>query len=156
MEHKEFIIGGLKEDEFAKLFTGVSRSTEDQDIYEHWDLSIKAKIDVKSLKKQSREDIRYDENFHWIELINVNGKRSWLYGDADYFAFETKDYWIVVEKMRLQKFIEDKCKGKVLGGVKDPYELYQRKNRKDIIVKVKTLDLFYIAKQIIKKGDKEA
>jgi hypothetical protein len=151
MNNKEFIVGKLKEEEFAKLFTGVKLSTEDQDKYEHWDLSIEAKIDVKSIKKQSREDIFYDENFHWVELKNVHGKLSWLYGDADFFAFETIDYWIIVSKNTLQKFIEEKCRGKNIGKIKDPYELYQRENRKDVIVKVKTIDLIYLSTKLIKK-----
>lgn len=151
MRNKEFVIGKLKEEEFAKLFTSVTPSTESEDMYEHWDLKIDAKIDVKSLKKQSREDITHSENFHWVELKNVRGKLSWLYGDADYFAFETNDYWIIVDKMELQKFIGDKCKGKEIEGSKNPYTLYQRTGRQDVIVKVKTLDLFYIATKIIKK-----
>lgn len=151
MNHKEFIIGELKEDDFSKLFTSVTKSTTSEDIYEHWDLKITAKIDVKSIKKQARSDVFYNENFHWIETMNVNGDRGWLYGDADFFAFETMDYWIINDKLTLQKFIEDKTKDKVIGSLKDPYELYRRANRKDIVTKVKTLDLFYLAKQIIKK-----
>lgn len=153
MKNKEFIIGKLKEAEFSKLFSKVVNSTKDEDMYEHWDVNIGAKIDVKSLKKESREDLMYNENFHWIELLNVNGDRSWLYGDADYFAFETNDYWLLVEKHKLQDFMELKTKDKSIGHSKDPYELYRRTGRKDIVVKVKTIDLFYLATQIIKKDE---
>ncbi len=95
----------------------------------------------------------YDENFHWVELKNVDGKLSWLYGKADYFAFETLAYWIILDKLKLQKFIENACKGKEVGKSKDPYELYQRDNRKDVIVKVKTLDLVYLSTKMIKKNE---
>lgn len=151
MKNKEFIIGKLKEHEFAKLFTNVTFSSKSEDMYEHWDLMIKAKIDVKSIKKESRDDVTYNENFHWVELKNVRGKLSWLYGDADFFAFEIEEYWIIVEKTTLQKFIQEKCKGKKVGGSKDPYELYQRYGRKDVIVKVKTIDLAYISTCLINK-----
>ena len=29
-----------------------------------------------------------DENIHFVEFKNVLGKKGWLYGDADGFAFE--------------------------------------------------------------------
>jgi hypothetical protein len=151
LNNKEFIIGKLKEKDFAKLFTNVVSSSTIEDVYEHWDLLIKTKIDVKSIKKESRGDLKPNENFHWVELKNVRGKLSWLYGKADFFSFETEDYWIIVEKESLQKFIEEKCKGKQIGPSKDPYELYQRIGRKDVIVKVKTIDLIYISITLIKK-----
>lgn len=153
MNNKEFILGKMKESAFASLFPRVSLPTQSQDMYEHWDLKIEAKIDVKSLKKQSREDIMYNENFHWVELMNVRGDKSWLYGDADFFAFETEEYWIIVAKTHLQDLVEGKTKGQEISESKDPYSLYRRKGRKDIVVKVKTLDLFYIAQQIIKKNE---
>lgn len=148
---KEFIIGKLKEEDFKNIFSNVKKSTDEQDMYEHWDLELSVKVDVKSLKKQNREDVLYNENFHWVEIKNVNGETSWLYGKADYFAFETIDYWVIVEKKNLQDFIEAKCKGKEIETSKDPYTLYRRPNRKDIIVKVKTIDLIYISTKLIKK-----
>lgn len=151
MDNKEFAIGKLKEEEFAKLFTDVTPSLKEEDMYEHWDLKFDVKIDVKSIKKQSRSDITYNENFHWVEVKNVRGKLSWLYGKADYFAFECEEYWVIVEKDRLQVFMREKCKGKKVGKCKDPYELYQRDNRKDVVVKVKTIDLIYLSTKLIKK-----
>ena len=153
MQNEEFIIGKLKETEFAKLFKNVLPSNKSEDMYEHWDLKIDVKIDVKSLKKQSREDILYNENFHWIELMNVRGEKSWLYGDADFFAFETEDYWVIIAKTDLQNFIETKCAGKEIGTTKNPYDKYRREGRKDIVVKVKTIDLIYISRQLIKKNE---
>lgn len=151
MSNKDFIIGKLRENDFSKLFSNVTPSTQDEDVYEHWDLSINAKIDVKSIKKQSRHDLVYNENFHWVELKNVKGSLSWLYGNADFFAFEVEDYWIIVEKKALQTLVSSKCISKKLQKTKNPYTLYQRPNRKDIIMKVKTLDLVYISTQIVKK-----
>ncbi len=153
MNNKEFIIGKLTETEFAKLFNNVTPSTKEQDMYEHWDLKLTTKIDVKAIKKENRYDTVYNENFHWVEIKNVHGKLSWLYGEADFFAFETEDYWILVDKLKLQDFMKTKMTGKKVGKVKDPYELYQRDGRKDVIVKVKTIDLIYISTKIIKKHE---
>ncbi len=153
MNNKEFIIGKLSESEFAKLFTNVTPSTKEQDMYEHWDLKLTTKIDVKAIKKENRYDTFYNENFHWVEIKNVRGKLSWLYGEADFFAFETEDYWILVDKLKLQEFMKSKMAGKKVGKVKDPYELYQRDGRKDVIVKVKTIDLIYLSTKLIKKHE---
>ena len=79
------------------------------------------------------------------------GKKGWLYGDADMFAFELDDYWVMVEKQPLQDFIANKCKGKKIGTIKNVYDLYRRKDRKDVVVKVKTIDLMYLNHSIIKK-----
>ena len=153
MNNKEFIIGKLSETEFSKLFTDVTPSTKEQDMYEHWDLKITTKVDVKTVKKENRHDVVCNENFHWVELKNVRGKLGWLYGEADFFAFETNDYWIIVDKTKTQDFIKTKMAGKEVGRIKDPYELYQRDGRKDVIVKVKTIDLIYISTKIIKKHE---
>jgi len=154
-DRPEFITGKIAEKEFSKFFENIKNSTKDQDINEHWDLEIdighKIKVDVKSLKKENRYDAFYNETFHWIEVKNVMGKKGWLYGDADMFAFELDDYWVMVEKQPLQDFIANKCKGKKIGTIKNVYDLYRRKDRKDVVVKVKTIDLMYLNHSIIKK-----
>jgi hypothetical protein len=146
------------EKEFAKNLSNVIFATQEQDIIEHWDIeadynNTRKKFDVKSIKKQNRYDDLSSEIFHWVELSNVlGGKRTGsLYGKTDYFVYEIEDYWIIVDKIILQKFIEEKCKGKKIEKNKDPYTLFRREGRKDIVVKVKTIDLFYIATEIIKK-----
>ena len=155
MQNKEFSIGKLKEAEFTKLFSSSTPSSKEEDMYEHWDIKIDTKIDtkidIKSLKKENRSDLTYNENFHYVEIKNVNNDLGWLYGKADYFAFELENYWLIVDKTRLQDFIKEKCKGKKIGNKKDLYALYRRENRKDIIVKVKTIDLMFLSNQIIQK-----
>ena len=95
------------------MFNKVSFSTRDQDVYEHWDVKIDIKIDVKAMRKINRDDQTPNENFHYVEIKNVNGDKGWLYGDADYFAFEMKDYYVMVSKVKLQAMIADKCKEKI-------------------------------------------
>ena len=101
--------GKKAEKNYAKLYTNVEWPTEMQDIKEHWDVKVEGyKIDVKAIKKD-------DENIHFVEFKNVQGKKGWLYGDADGFAFETKDYWVEVKKEKLQDWIHEKCVDKVMG-----------------------------------------
>lgn len=137
----------------------ITKATFAQDVNEHWDLKltshedpeVNVKFDVKAVKKVNRNDSQTNENIHWIELLNVEGKRGWLYGDADYFAFETDDYWIIVEKMRLQSFIADKCAEKIKTERPELYKLYQRNGRRDTITLIKTIDLCFLANLILDK-----
>ena len=130
--------GKEAEKNYAKLYTNVEWPTEMQDIKEHWDVKVEGyKIDDKAIKKD-------DENIHFVEFKNVQGKKGWLYGDADGFAFETKDYWVEVKKEKLQDWIHEKCVDKVMG--LNVYELSSRPGAKDLFTKVPTIDLCYIGK----------
>ena len=135
-KREDMIRGKRAEKEYAKLYKDVRWPTEEEDYNEHWDLEVGGiKIDVKAIKKD-------DENIHFVEFKNVLGKKGWLYGDADGFAFETKDYWIEVKKEDLQEMVHDKCIDKVKGW--DFYEIATRPGAKDLFTKVKTLDLCFI------------
>ena len=137
-KREDMIRGKRAEKEYAKLYKDVRWPTEEEDYNEHWDLEVGGiKIDVKAIKKD-------DENIHFVEFKNVLGKKGWLYGDADGFAFETKDYWIEVKKEDLQETVHDKCIDKVKGW--DFYEIATRPGAKDLFTKVKTLDLCFIGK----------
>lgn len=139
------------EEKFSKMFNDASPTSEDEDIKKHVDLKFTVGVDVKGLKKVNRADHEINENIHWVELKNVNGKKGWLYGEAEFFAFEIKDYWIVVEKAELQKLVAEKCKDKIRVSKPELYKLYQRKDRKDIITLVTSYDLCYICTKQIKK-----
>jgi hypothetical protein len=45
--------------------------------------------------------------------------------------------------------------GKTIEKTKDPYTLYQRAGRKDVVVKVKTIDLIRICDDILNKPENE-
>jgi hypothetical protein len=142
------------EDKFAaviKQLGEVAPSTTEQDINEHWDVKLDIKFDVKAVKKVNRSDGETDETIHWVELINVRGNRGWLYGEADYFAFELDDYWVIVNKQILQTFIAKKCAKKEKSDTPALYKIYNRKDRLDAITLVKTIDLMYLAEQVIEK-----
>tara|TARA_Y100000401_G_scaffold112136_1_gene111205 strand:+ start:192 stop:662 length:471 start_codon:yes stop_codon:yes gene_type:complete len=148
-KREDMIRGKNAEKEYARIYSGatdqnnIEFSTEQEDIKQHWDVSINGvKIDVKAIKKDN-------ENIHFVEFKNVLGNKGWLYGDADGFAFETKDYWIEVSKEDLQEMVHDKCIDKVKGW--DFYELSSRPGAKDLFTKVKTLDLCFIGKMKKKK-----
>jgi len=133
------------------IFNKVSFANREQDIYEHWDVKIDIKIDVKAMKKLNRADDKTNESIHYVEIKNVHGDKGWLYGDADYFAFETEDYYVMVSKFKLQAMIADKCKDKIKCARPTLYQLYSREGRNDMITLVKTVDLIFISDKMIKK-----
>lgn len=143
--------GKEKEILFADLFCNYTLSDKRQDIIEHWDVKVgNVKIDVKGLKKVKRSDDSVNENIHWIEIKGITGHLGWLYGNADYFAFETIKYWIIVKKETLQEYIKEHT---IKEWTERPTtnKLYTRNGRQDVITLVSTLDLFYISNGIVKK-----
>jgi len=145
--------GKEKEKEFATLFDNVIYSDKEVDMTEHWDLMIdNVKYDVKGLKRVNRGDTHHNEFYHVLEIFNVHGKHGWVYGGADKFAFEINEYWVIVDKTKVQKLIKERV-SKVLVKSMDEalYALYGRDGRKDRITLVKTIDLIIISDEIISK-----
>lgn len=151
-----FFAGKENEKRFRDLFDGMRESTRKEDMYQKFDMELKTKIDYKGLKKLNRSDKEYNENIHWVELLNVRGDRGWLYGEADVFVFELINYWLVVEKKALQNLILDRVvketdeEGNRVYS-KEPWRLWQRKGKKDLITLVPTVDLVFISSNMIKK-----
>jgi hypothetical protein len=151
-------------------------ATPEQDMFEHWDIkcvgnkqtnenyttlykkyySIGFSVDVKSLKKINRNDDLYDENIHWVELTNVRGNTGWLRGQADCFAFETKEYWVVVDKLSLQHYIAFTCDPlhqvcELKTSSPKLYKLYHRYKQDDEIIMIPTQKLKNMALCIFEK-----
>jgi hypothetical protein len=143
--------GRLIEQAFAQLLDNPKFASPTEDQLEHWDVKFETKIDVKGLKKIKRSDSEVNENIHWLEIKNVQGKPGSCYGEADFLAFELKQYWIIVSKLELQSFISKNIKKE---WVEKPelYKLYQRTGRKDVLTLVTSYDLCYISSNIIKKN----
>ncbi len=149
--------GQEKEKEFVSLLSDqleVKTASQDEDSNEHWDIEInnRFKIDIKAIKKDWRGG-ELNENIHWLEIRGVKDE-GWLFGGkADYIAFETVDYWVIVDRLKIIEFVSNVCKNKIR--TEDPkealYKLYGRKGRNDVLTKVKTLDLMFLSDKIIKK-----
>ncbi len=111
--NKEFLFNNnsaeLKFKELIKnsLSLDINPATTNENIKDHIDYKITLNFDVKGLKRINRSG-EHDENYHWLEIKNVHGKNGWCWGKADFFAFETIDYFIIVEKENLQNLIKDK------------------------------------------------
>ena len=140
-QEKGALVRGLQaEASFKQLLgDGVIKSSPIADRLDHWDFGVK--FDVKKIRST---DEFGESNYHWIELMNINGNVGWLYGSADYFAFETKNYWIIVESSKLRTFIVKMVTVGDISPTKVPYRIYRRKDRLDKVVMVPTLDLCFL------------
>ncbi len=146
-------VGQRAEQRFAQLLIKPEFSTPEQDMTEHWDvMDVNGRrYDVKAMKKWKRADPEPTDRMHYVELRNVNGELGWLYGEADYIAFETRQYWLVVNRRFLMAFIEGATEKNERSDKPTVYKLYQRNGRKDLMTVVPTVDLLAISEEIIKK-----
>lgn len=148
-KHKEKLLAKSME-----LLGRITDATQEQDMHEHWDFEIGIPIDVKAMKKSSRMEDKPNDCYHWIEIMNVNGEKGWLYGKAMYIAFETERFWIFVHRQTLVDFIQEICKDKI--PTTDPFEtykIYSREGRSDKLTQAKTIDLMSISDFLIMKED---
>jgi DNA-binding Lrp family transcriptional regulator len=145
-------IGQKAEQRFAELLNNPTFSTPEQDMKEHWDVESDGKrYDVKAMKKWKRENPEPTDRMHYVELRNVHGELGWLYGEADYIVFETRRYWIVVNRRSLMPYIEGLTEKDERSAEPEVYKLYQRTGRQDLMTVVPTVDLLAISEEIIKK-----
>jgi hypothetical protein len=110
------------------------------DIYKHIDFYItrpdgtKTSVDVKGGN---------NPNLIWIEFKNVHGNLGWMYGEAEFIAFEMKELggFCMVDRKELL----DVCKNIIEPVFTDKYncylKLYQRANRKDVLSKIYLSDI---------------
>jgi len=159
--HKENMELGLKTEslfeEVAKKENFIVRkSSLSEDRHKHIDFFLeqdrfKYSVDVKARKKTTRGDVKVNDEWTWIEFKNVLGRKGWLYGEADYIAFERADDFLMINRENLVKFCEDKVDLETM--VSRPYQaeykVYQRQGRRDLITRVRMDDLANLEGNII-------
>lgn len=109
---------GMKAEEAFRLLAErhgyqVQRSTEDEDLHEHWDYLLSKdgqsiRVEVKAMKKIRRADPQPQDVYAWIELKGVRpGEPGWLFGGkSDYIAFETRTTFVLVKRVNLIAFVQ--------------------------------------------------
>ena len=100
-------------------------------------------VDIKARKKTRRSDDNAQDDWIWIEFQNVRGNTGWLYGEADYIAFETQDNFVIVKKDSLIKYVEgavDMGKSVKYSG-EAKYKTYRRAGRNDLLTMVELSEI---------------
>jgi hypothetical protein len=142
-----------QEKDFAKQISelgAIYESSEQQDMFEHWDIKLENKFDVKAIKRVRTAEGEPDDNIHYIEFVNLNGELGWLYGKSDYIAFELNDYWLIVDRKILVLFAQSKCASKETCQTPELYKIYSR--GKDKMTLARTIDLIYISELLLPKN----
>lgn len=82
----------------------------------------------------------------WVELRNVNGKTGWLYGGADYIAFDMIDMkgFAVVRREELKNRVSHVTKCDFVSKHEAKHRLYSREGRSDVITQMVWNDVFYL------------
>lgn len=113
------------------------KSSDYDDIHNHWDyiVDFPFKVDVKSSKRFNKENIHPNDAYVVLEIKNVHGNKGSIYGDADFFAYELHDYFVLVCTKVLRLWIATSVDmGNYTGHVRDSYKkVYTRKGRKDLM-----------------------
>ena len=150
-------LGRRAEDTFARLAVKhgfkVTASSEKGNIDEHFDYVIERdgkshKVDVKSIKRKSREDTELQDEFLWIELHGVRADdKGWLYdGKADLIAFELANSFRIVDRLELIALVENLVdfEAKVSSSKDALYKVYSRKSRPDLLTMIKSEDVLQL------------
>jgi len=160
--HDSFRLGRRAEDLFVavaqKRGWTATPAPREADIHEHWDFEIvkdgyARKVEVKAMKRESRGDEALNPEWVWIEFRNVRGEVGWLFGKANWIAFETVDSFLIVDRHNLFQFVRRAVDRnvKVESAAEARYKTYTRKGRPDQIAQVRLEDLRKIKKEEWKK-----
>lgn len=139
---------------FAKLLnkrTTDVRAADLKEQFSHVDyFSDFGKIDVKARKRVARSDDNTQDDLVWLEFKNVQGKFGWLYGKADWIAFERNEDFVLVKRHDLALMAEKLCAvgDRVAVGKDALYKGYQRSGRKDLLSIVKMSDILELYHQL--------
>ena len=139
---------------FARLLnkrTTDVRAADLKEQFSHVDyFSDFGKIDVKARKRVARKDTDVQDDLVWLEFKNVQGKFGWLYGKADWIAFERDEDFVLVKRHDLALMAEKLCDvgDRVAVGKDALYKGYQRSGRKDLLSIVKMSDILKLYHQL--------
>jgi hypothetical protein len=138
--------------DFFKIFKNAEWSSENEDMFDHIDVKIgDITVDVKGIKRYSMKDAEANPEIHWVEFQNVNGQKGWMYGKADYIAFELVNEFLLIKREDLYNFCKEKIVDRKVKDTKGFYTLYSRKGCKDVLSLVLTEDLLKLPNKIVRK-----
>jgi hypothetical protein len=183
--------GGKAEDKFAvtlkNRFPGkrVVPASPTEERIQHWDYKLcldpscdssKAiKYEVKAVRKLEMRDENPQDKFFPVEFLSVDGHPGWVYGKANYIAFETLGGdWILVKpadllQMATAKVIQSAARmGIEITSIQEAlndsrlrvmrsrdglYKIYGRAGRGDALTWVRREDILALPHEVWKPGE---
>jgi hypothetical protein len=120
----------------------IRAATSYENRVKHFDFHVQGRpVEVKAMKAP-RRGMAPVSDMIYVELKNVSGGVGWVYGDADFIAFEQHEGFLVVDRrelVRLVQSMQPKCKQSRVSGVF--HTLYSRANRDDLVMVLHKDDL---------------
>jgi len=134
-------------------------STREENMHKHIDYFLEGQdktvsVDIKARKRTSRRDKKFNDDWVWLELKNVQGRKGWIYGEADFIVFEREEDFALVPRKSLIKLINEEVRfdlSFVEKAFEAKYRIYQRKGRRDQITQVKMEDVLKLKGVILWK-----
>jgi hypothetical protein len=113
----------------------IRQSSSYENRVRHYDFEVNGDyIEVKAMKAP-RRGMAPDPSIIYLELKNIEGGEGWLYGDADFIAFEQPSGFLVVCRTELVSLAErmmSRCRRVHVSG--EYNTLYSRANRSDLVM----------------------
>jgi hypothetical protein len=125
-----------------------------ENMVEHFDfiLNGRLKVEVKAMKAKRRgESVTPD--IVYVETKNVNGGAGWVYGKADFIAFEQPDGFLFVDRNELVAYLHKKLphmRRAIYSGVFNT--IYSRNGRDDEVAIFNIRDIFTIPNNFFLHG----
>jgi len=116
------------------------KSTRDEDIHLHIDYYV-----TRKGRKTVSVDVKGGNhpNVIWVEFKNVRGNDGWMYGKADWIAFELPEVggFAMVQRKELVALAEEIVEPVFVDKKEADRKYYQRKDRLDVISRLWLSDI---------------
>ena len=134
-------------------------ATKKENMLDHIDFFLEGKdktvtVDVKARKRTSRKDKKFNDDWIWIEIKNVQGKNGWLYGKADFIVFEREKEFILCPRKTLINIVNAFVRfdlSMVDRAYQAKYRIYQRYKRRDQITQINIKEILKAKNTVIWK-----
>lgn len=117
-----------------------TKSSRDEDIHLHIDYYV-----MRNGRKTVSVDVKGGNhpNVIWVEFKNVRGNAGWMYGKADWIAFEIAEVggFAMVLRSELAKLAEQIVEPVFVDKKEADRKYYQRKDRQDVISRLWLSDI---------------
>jgi hypothetical protein len=115
------------------------KSDRNTDIYDHIDYFVARVNDETSVDVKGGNH----PNTIWVEFKNVHGNEGWLYGKAEYIAFDMPELggFVMVSRTDLARLAEKIVEPVFVSKQEATRKYYQREGRQDVISRLELTDL---------------